>query len=340
MAYLVDELEELWKLPPNDRGRKFEKLLATLFKQSGFIVHSNPSGARPRQCDLIVEDGEFSILVEAKAQQRRAGSAEIDALRSRLARLPTRIFGAVFCLSDYSAPAIRTVEADKSREILLFSVKEIAALCNGQTNLFRLINQKRRALSVSGSVWFLGSDSDREPHHLPQKLYHFLMGNVSVDVAHCRTNNADVTFALSIPDTAWGGFGGSGVAMRLPLKLNNLSDLRSFFSLLFEYFQPFDRAWFSIHQLTDSWFGFGHEALLSQAAAWKERYERADLQSPHHSEDLSLFADFLDGWIMVSSRQRVSWDRGSHLHHSEVVIQLPGVPIELRAFQRLCRENR
>src|SRR5574341_583088 len=118
------------------RGRKFEEFLEALFKQEGFDVSRNPKVAKPRQTDLFAVYDQLSILIEAKWQQKEIDVSDIDDIRGRLGRVASDIVGAIFSMSDFRDTAIREVEADRRREILLFSAFEICAIVNGETNLF------------------------------------------------------------------------------------------------------------------------------------------------------------------------------------------------------------
>lgn len=89
-----------------------------------------------------------------------------------------------------------------------------------------------------------------------------------------------------------------------------------------------------------AWFGFGVFNFLLDAKNWIERYEKNPPRQIHHSERLSYFDSFLDGWFLLNCDQRV-WldkDRKSMIHHAEIVIQLPGIPLDLSLLRRFCRE--
>src|SRR5580693_9176590 len=101
-------------------GYQFQKWLKTVLFEAGFEVHTNPQIAKPRQTDLVACRAGNDYLVEAKFRQAIIDIADVDALRSRLGRTPSDIVGCIFSLSDYSAEAIKNVEEDRTREILLF----------------------------------------------------------------------------------------------------------------------------------------------------------------------------------------------------------------------------
>jgi hypothetical protein len=100
------------------RGREFERLLLKLFECNEFSVHYNPKAARPRQTDLIVEKGNYTLLIEAKWRKSKIGVDDIDNLRARLSRVPSDFIGAMFSQSKYATSAVREAEADRNREML------------------------------------------------------------------------------------------------------------------------------------------------------------------------------------------------------------------------------
>ena len=63
-------------------------------------------------------------------------------------------------MSSYAPTAIKAVEADRQREILLFRPEEVEDLAN-RHSIDELIKRKRKAFRVDGKVWFAGQKGQR-----------------------------------------------------------------------------------------------------------------------------------------------------------------------------------
>jgi hypothetical protein len=59
----------------------------------------------------------------------------------------------------------------------------------------------------------------------------------------------------------------------------------------------------------------------------------------HHSEDITYFDEFENGWVELYTRQRVPDGSSSHTYLSEtrLCIQLPGVPVDTSRYLNLSR---
>jgi hypothetical protein len=69
------------------------------------------------------------------------------------------------------------------------------------------------------------------------------------------------------------------------------------------------------------------------------RYRAASMDRVHHSEDITYFDRFRNGWLMLYTRQRIPEGRKSpaFLHETDICIQLPGVPVDVAPYLDLCR---
>lgn len=323
-----------------NQGRQFETIIAEIFERHGFRVTRNAGSARPRQTDLQAKSGDTSILVEVKSIKRKIDVSHVDEIRARLNRVPADIIGAIFAGSDYTPNAIREIEASRSREILAFGPSEITALSEGRANLMELVERKREALRTRGKVWFYKPlRLTHDKGGLPHSSEHFTMGNKSVPFVTSRTENADVLFVRKLPETGWGSLGGEGTALTLQLDLETVEDLQGILALLHEKLGLSDVGSFSIQQTDVGWFGVGVRPFVDAASDWKRRYDECSAKSFHHSEDLCYFGSLHEGWLRISTRQRVwpSSERKAKLHGSELVIQLSGVPVDMAPFLQLCK---
>jgi Holliday junction resolvase len=130
------------------KGRVYEAEIAELFANAGFEVVTNPKSARPRQTDLIVRDGSVDFLIEVKNQTKKIDSGDIDSLRARLARVSVDVVGVIVTKSTLTDSAIAEIEADRSREILIFINDEIENILSHQQNVRALIERKRTAIRI------------------------------------------------------------------------------------------------------------------------------------------------------------------------------------------------
>src|SRR5437764_10453584 len=107
------------------RWSEFEAEIAAFLQAAGFEVTRNAKAARPRQTDIFAKADDLNVLVEAKSQKRKVGSAEIDALRSRLDRVTPDVIGAIFATSGLNSEAIEAIESNRRQSIVAFGREEI-----------------------------------------------------------------------------------------------------------------------------------------------------------------------------------------------------------------------
>ncbi|MCI0615753.1 hypothetical protein L0244_22440, partial [bacterium] len=266
--------------------------------------------------------------------------SDIDDIRSRLGRVASDIVGAIFSMSDFRDTAIREVEADRRREVLLFAAFEIRAIVNGETNLLNLITRKKDELRRFGHVWLFQRYVKTQSLIKLRSAKGLLCVNGKfLSALSSRSQNSNLLFALSIPDTRWGySLGGQAVALNLHLDLINTKDLHQLLALIDERFGLSDTGSFSIHQSKASWFGFGAENFVKNVLQWEARYQQINLDNFHHSESFSYFDAFKDGWIFLTGQQRVNL-RKSEFAYTDLIILLPGIPVDITPYLRLCRDT-
>lgn len=305
-----------------------------------FKVKDNPKSTKPRQSDLMIIDADKNFfLVEAKHQKKKVGSPEIDEVRTRLRKLPSEIAGIIFSVSGFSDSAIREVEADKTREIFLFNRQEIEHLYSRAANLQGLIIQKRESLRTSGTVWFF-----RPPRHTRHRLrdstQRFVFDGKFSSSIKLQEGYTRIFFNCGIPDIKCGAFGGDGVALRLRLSIATKKQLHDFLALLDDRFGLSNDGSYIIEQSFASWHGLGAKSFVDEVGRLKERYKNPDGNHIHHSEDLAYFDSFKDGWILFTARQNANRSKYlAPIYESEVVIQLPGIPVDVTPYATLCKET-
>jgi hypothetical protein len=318
------------------RGPAFEKVLGERLTADGFTVHFNPKTARPRQTDLLAIHESEHFLIEAKWRKRSIDVADVDSLRMRLNRVPSDIVGCIFNMSDYGSGAIEQVESDRTREILLFNAAEINSIFADRLDVHELIRRKRETLRIEGRVWFDDSkpESSARRKNFPPPRREFRTKNGAAPLVGFPSDNDEAVFFLDIPET---GAIDTFVSMELRLAIHHTAELADVLEMIQDTIGLSDEGTFSIQQLSHAWYGFGAQNFLDAVGNWEQRYSKAKLKSPHHSEDL-VFLD-LSGraLIALTSRQRVG--DSTFLHASELEIQLPGIPVDLSKFQELARKT-
>jgi hypothetical protein len=179
---------------------------------------------------------------------------------------------------------------------------------------------------------------------LPLGSVEFLISGAAKPYFESKSGFGGAFYALQIPDAGWGGYGGEGARLSIKLTLSTTLDLRDIMGYLHEKFGLSSNGMFSIKQTSSCWHGVGAENFLQAVENWKQRYTQSQSEVFHHSEEFTYFDQFGNGWIELSSQQRVNWgsrdaSRASFLHQSELVIQLPGVPVDASSFVKLCEHT-
>jgi Restriction endonuclease len=321
------------------RGREFEAEVANFLCSAGFEVTPNAKIAKPRQTDLFAKGDNLNLLIETKNQKRHVDIDNIDALRSRLGRTTSDVVGVIFTTSGLTRGAIEEIKNDRTRLVLAFVKEEIEHLRAGSHNLRTLIDRKHEELRIHGRVWF-GTEIHSEfvGVKLPRSNVEFRIGSAVSSFFESRSGFAGAFFSLQIPDSGWGTAAGEGARLPIRLALNNAKDLRNIVGYLHRKFGLTSNGMFSIQQSGSCWHGVGAENFLQAVEQWRERYAQSPSKIFHHSEGFIYFDQFRDGWIELSAQQRIDWKLSeSFFLHSELVIQLPGVPVDTAPFLDLCR---
>lgn len=326
------------KKPPPGQALELEML--ELLKSAGFRAHRNARVARPRQTDILAEGNGMTLLVEVKDRKRRLNSDDIDGLRSRLNRTTPDVIGVFFTESDISRPAIKEIENDRTRAVLVFVASEIELLREGRARLLNFIAKKRRELLVNGRAWFrTGEGGEYLNVPLPKSSMEFVMGQEFSSYFSSKTGFAHATFSTDLPDTSGRNPGGDGVRLCLSMSLSTLDQLKDLLGYLHDTSGLSANGAFTIHQDGTCWHGVGVENLLEALRDPWARYRGASMERVHHSEDITYFDQFRNGWLLLYTRQRVPERSKSpaYLHETDICIQLPGVPVDAAPYLELCR---
>ncbi len=323
----------------HQRGYQFQKWLRDVLLHAGFEVHANPRIAKPRQTDISARRAERDYLIEAKWRQAAVDVSDIDALRSRLNRTPSDVVGCFFSLADYGKTAIKAVEDDRTREILLFNAVEIQDLARSPSMLPQLIEDKRTSLRVHARVKFTGAGADDAlptEIQLPSSGLQFWCNGSAVDYVASSTDNMDILFTQEHLNPI-GSSEDPEFALRLDLDVRHLSELRDVLGMLHNHLHLSAAGTFAIHQTKASWHGAGAESFLASAGAWQSRYRATALEWFHHSEELHYVDEFRHGRLVLTARQRVG--ESVFLHSAEAELRLPGIPVDREPLLELCRKT-
>ncbi len=287
------------------RGRDFEVEIAEFLRAAGFGVISNARVAAPRQTDLFARSGDVDLLVEVKHRDRKIDVSDIDALRSRLNRVAPEVVGAIFTRSALTKNAIRAIELDRTREILVFVRQEIEQLYSQPGFLRSLLDRKRSELRVQGRVWFGGSLHNEFANvPLPSGSVEFRMGEEAQAYFESKSHFAGAFFAFQIPAPGWGTLGGEGARLALRLELHRVEDLRNILGYIHQKFGLSNDGMFLIQQSQCCWHGVGAENFLRSLEQPMPRYSSSHSKEFHHSEECIYFDRFRDGWLEISCSAR------------------------------------
>jgi hypothetical protein len=330
------------KSKPDSTGRCFEEEVEGLLRSAGFRVQPNAGAARPRQTDLYATGHGMDLLVEVKDRKRKVDINDVDGLRSRLGRTAADIIGVIVTTSEVSSGALREIEADRTREILVLAPNEVELLRQHRADLLVLIQRKRHELRSRGRAW-IGPVVGREHLgvRLPRSPIRFQCKEKKPYFAS-KGGHVHMAFAMEIPDPGWGTSGGNGVVLSLQLTLGAVEDLQETLGYLHQNFGLSTHGAFTIRQSEMCWHGVGAHELLQTVRNYEARYRAATMSYVHHSEEITYVDRFRGGYLMLTTQHHVKGrmygtNRGPVFNHSELAIALPGIPLDTRQFLDLCR---
>ena len=250
---------------------------------------------------------------------------------ARLNRTTPDVTGVFFTASAISRPAIKEIESNRASQILVFDGFELELLRAGNARLLNLIAKKRSELLVNGRAWFrTGEGGEYLNVPLPKSTMEFAAGLSTSSYFCSKTGFAHSTFSTDMPDTSGRNPGGDGVRLCLSMSLSTLDQLKDLLGYLHDTSGLSSNGAFSIHQDGACWHGVGVENLLKALQDPWARYRAAPMERVHHSEDITYFDQFRNGWLLLYTRQRVPEgpQAPAYLHETDVCIQLPGVPVD------------
>jgi hypothetical protein len=285
-------------VPP---GRDLELEVQDLLRGSGFRAKVDARPATPRQTDVFAEGNGLTLLVECKDRQRVVDISDIDSLRSRLDRTTSDMIGVIVTSSSISRAAIKEIENDRSREIHVINGFELGLIRSSKARLLNLITKKRNELRVYGRVWFRKDEGGDYLHVLlPRPTMEFVVDQRISGYFGVKTGFAHSGFSNEIVDPMH-----DGVSLTLSLDSSSLDEIKDLLGYLHDNFGLSSNGAFSIHQSGASWHGVGIRNLLATLPDPWSRYHAAGMKRAHHSESISYFDRFRNGWLTFTTQQRI-----------------------------------
>lgn len=339
---LRDELRRLTKLrDPVRRGRRLDPLVARVMERASFKVYPNAGVARPRQTDVMAQDGRDWYLIEAKWTE---APADIDATASLFDRLTraarSQLVGVMVSMSGFTDGAIEDVEARRAQHpILLVEGPEFDHAVEDVTEIRRLLRRKHAALVADGRV-LLASRTPvtavapvQTAAPLKRSPAVFLTddGRETQWIA-APGEFSGFTFVRDLPDIDWVTSGGLGVSFDLSLPVEGVDALEIVLQTLSRLGHTTSSGHWSIQQATTNWHGMGAAALIDALHQWKRRFRA--LETVHHTEDV-LYADEYDGGF-YTLHAGVQSSEPRHVWRPELSFQLRGIPLDVGPIRHLC----
>lgn len=319
------------------RGYQFEQLLTRCLEADGLDVVRNSRAVPGRQNDLLVQSEHIALLIEARWRNSRCNIAQISDMRDRLRSARPGVIGALFSMSGFTEEAVRSVESQRNPEILLFGEEDIVQLIEG-TPLERLVDRKRGALLARGRSLPPEKRKHRARAAASGALKIKLNDGTTVPSVRSRTASlSELVLSIDLQDVTWNVARSRGVAVLCRLEIETIDQLRHVLERARHKLGMSSSGAFSIQQVTGAaWFGFGSDHLLRELQNHPSRYAATKLPARHHSEEFAYHAESSgQGLVIVSGRQRL---KRSVVTDVELLIWLPGIPVDARRLRELLRE--
>ncbi len=146
-------------IDPQERGRRYEKVVAQLFGISGIEV--SEAFRRNKGGEQI--DGAFSLdnrhyLVECKWQERLTMQSDIDSLSGKIGRSGDQTMGVLISVNGWSGHVEGLMKQSSAKRIFLANGRDIEAILSGEIDLKELFRTKERALSIQGEPFLSVED--------------------------------------------------------------------------------------------------------------------------------------------------------------------------------------
>jgi hypothetical protein len=312
------------------RGSGLELFIADLFGHEHFRVDRENLSSNGRQVDLFLTRGQLKLLVETKWTKRAATIDEVDQLLTRLQGAPPNVVGLLVSMSGFSRAAIKRVEQNTQRPVLLLSGDEVDQLVERGHGLHALVTWKLDHLTRYQVVKF-GPDLASTPpwlNALPEAgVQIFTADGDELACWESAGGFHGIIHSMSLTNVDWGL---GTVAIDFNFGLDNATGLIDLLKRLAQAgWITNDGAW-RIEQSAASWNGFSSAELARQLDSWTDRYRGNPM---HHTEQVIYLDHFDDGLftltadVAASPHQWVRWCSLSFL--------LTGIPLDTSPYEWL-----
>jgi hypothetical protein len=312
------------------RGSGLELFIADLFGHEHFRVDRENLSSNGRQVDLFLTRGQLRLLVETKWTKRPATIEEVDQLLARLQGAPPNVVGLLVSMSGFSRTAIKRVEQNAQRPVLLLTGEEVDELTERGHGLHALITWKLDHLTRHQRIKF-GPDLASTPPwllKLPEAgIQIFTPDGDELGCWESAGGFHGIIHSISLSNV---DLGLGAVAIDFNLALDHATGLVDVLRRLAQAgWMTHDGAW-RIEQSAASWNGFASAELARQIHNWTDRYRGTPM---HHTERVIYLDHFDDGLFTLTADIDASPNRW--VRWCSLSFLLTGIPLDTSPYEAL-----
>ncbi len=152
LPLLLNDLLNLEKLAPQERGYAFEKFLTTLFNAFGMQARS-PFRLVGEQIDGSIEFEGNTYLIESKWQNTLVGNTELLALHSKVGGKATWSRGIFISYSDFSQEGLEAFSKGRPTNLIAVTGQDLYFILEGGMPLDKMIRLKTRLAAEEGRAY-------------------------------------------------------------------------------------------------------------------------------------------------------------------------------------------
>jgi hypothetical protein len=119
------------------------------------------------------------------------------------------------------------------------------------------------------------------------------------------------------------------------LRSSSVEELRELFFTAENHLGLQGTGAFAIRQQASGWYGLGSDNFLKEIARYPQRY-KGYKDHIHHSEELVFFDELNGGGIFLLTARQSLTIKGQ-IHSGELIIRLPGMPVDTEPYSQLMR---
>jgi hypothetical protein len=152
LPLLLNDLMNLEKLAPQERGYAFEKFLTTLFNAFGMQARS-PFRLVGEQIDGSIEFEGNTYLIEAKWQNALVGNTELLALHGKVGGKATWSRGIFISYSGFSQEGLEAFSKGRPTNLIAVTGQDLYFVLEGGMTLDQMIHLKARLAAEEGRAY-------------------------------------------------------------------------------------------------------------------------------------------------------------------------------------------